>query len=90
MHRQRGAARGAEDTLAASLAKDAGKGPNDPTPRLVASQVLALYASLFLEAERRRRAGESAKAIHAFLTSAAEAALDLLEHGIGDYGGRTR
>jgi AcrR family transcriptional regulator len=82
--------RGAEDALAASLAKDAGKGPNDPTPRLVANQVLALYASLFVEAERRRRAGECAKTIHAFLTSAAEAALDLLEHGVGDYGDRTK
>jgi AcrR family transcriptional regulator len=86
VHRQRGSARSAEDALAASLAKDAGKGPNDPTPRLVASQVLALYASLFLEAERRRRAGERAEKTHAFLRSAAEAALDLLEHGIGDYG----
>jgi AcrR family transcriptional regulator len=88
VHRQRGAARGAEDSLAAALAKDAGKRPGDPIPRLVASQVLALYTSLFLEAERRRRAGASAKAIHAFLTSAADSALELLEHGIGVYGGR--
>ncbi len=89
-HSQRGSALSAENALAASLARDSGSGPDDPTPRLVASQVLALYASLFLEAERRRRAGESLETIHAFLVSAAEAALHLLEHGVGDYGARPR
>jgi AcrR family transcriptional regulator len=89
-HQARGSARSAEDSLAAALAEDQGKGPNDPIPRLVAGQVLALYASLFLEAERRRRAGESPEKIRAYLASGAEAAINLLEHGIGDYGSRTR
>ena len=84
----RGSARSAEDALAAALAEDAAAGPDDPMPRLVASQVLALYASLFIEAERRRRAGQSPEEVHAYLTSAAEVALRLLEHGIGDYGCR--
>ena len=86
VHAARGSARSAEDALAAALARDSAKGPGDPAPRLVANLALALYTGLFGEAERRRRAGESRKAIHTFLTSAAEAALDLLEHGIGDYG----
>jgi AcrR family transcriptional regulator len=85
-HMARGSARGAEDALAEALARDSGKGPGDPRPRLVANLALALYSAVFVEAERRRRAGESPKAIRAFLTTAAESALDLLEHGIGDYG----
>jgi AcrR family transcriptional regulator len=85
-HAARGSARSAEDALTAALARDAAKGPDDPTPRLVANLVLALHSALFIEAERRRRAGESRKAIHVFLTSQVETALALLEHGIGDYG----
>ncbi len=57
-HHARSSARSAEDSLAAALAEDQGKGPTDPIPRLVAGQVLALYTSLFLEAERRRRRRE--------------------------------
>jgi AcrR family transcriptional regulator len=89
-HHNRSSARSAEETLASALARDAGSGPNDPIPRLVASQALAFYATLFLEAESRRRAGESPEAIHDYLRSAAEAALRLLEHGLGDYGARSR
>jgi AcrR family transcriptional regulator len=85
-HMARGSARAAEDMLAASLARDSGKGPGDPRARLVANLALALYSAVFIEAERRRRAGESARAIRTFLPSAAESALELLEHGIGDYG----
>jgi AcrR family transcriptional regulator len=88
-HRARGSARDAEDSLTAALARDAGQGPDDPIPRLVAGQVLALYATLFLEAEGRRRAGQAPEAILAYLRSAAEAALGLLEHGLGDYGAGT-
>jgi AcrR family transcriptional regulator len=89
-HRLRSSARGAEDALAEALARDSGKGPDDPRPRLVAVLALSLYSGLFIEAERRRRAGESTRAIRAFLTSAAEVALELLERGIGDYGSKTR
>jgi AcrR family transcriptional regulator len=89
-HAARSSARTAEDALTAALAQDAAKGPDDPTPRLVANLALALQSALFIEAERRRRAGESHAAIHAFLTSQAEAALALLEQGIGDYGSRSK
>jgi AcrR family transcriptional regulator len=89
-HAARSSARTAENSLTVSLAQDAAKGPNDLTPRLVANLALALHSSLFIEAERRRRAGESRKAIRAFLTSQAEAALALLEHGIGNYGSTLR
>jgi AcrR family transcriptional regulator len=86
VHRARGEARGAEDALAEALARDAGGGPDDPMPRLVANLTMALYSGVFGQAERRRRAGESPEAVRAALSSAAEAALKLLERGIGDYG----
>ena len=41
-----------------ALAKDVKAKANDLTPRLVAGQVFAIYSTLFLEAQRRRRAGE--------------------------------
>jgi AcrR family transcriptional regulator len=85
-HMARGSARAAEDALAEALARDSGKGPDDPRPRLVAVLALSLYSGLFVEAERRRRAGQSLRSIRAFLNSAAESALELLERGIGDYG----
>jgi hypothetical protein len=85
-HRARGAARGAEDALAEALARDAGKGPDDPMPRLVANLTLALYSGVFGQAERRRRAGEDPEAVRAAFIAAAEAAMELLERGIGDYG----
>jgi AcrR family transcriptional regulator len=84
----RGSAMSAEDDLAASLAEDVAAKPDDPTPRLVASQVLALYSSLLMEAERRRRAGQSREKVRAYFKSAAEVALRILEHGLGDYGSR--
>jgi AcrR family transcriptional regulator len=84
----RGAALAAESALAASLAEDVAAGPEDPTPRLVASQVLALYSTLLMQAEQRRRAGQRPEELRAFLRAAAEIALQLLERGIGDYGAR--
>ncbi len=83
----RGSALSAEAELAAGLARDAGAGKDDPMPRLVASQVLALYSALHMEAERRRRERQSADEIRAHFKSATEAALRMLEHGIGEYGG---
>lgn len=85
-HVARGSARGAEEALAASLARDAGEGPDDPKARLIAGLVLALYSAVFAEAERRQRAGASPRTIRASLNSAASAALEVLERGVGDYG----
>lgn len=84
----RSAAFGAEEALAASLAQDVSAPSDDPSPRLIAGQILALYSALLMEAERRRRAGQSLDEIGAYFQTASEAALRLLEHGIGDYGAR--
>ena len=79
-----------EDSFAQALAKDVKAKAQDLTPRLIAGQVLAIYSTLFLEAERRRRAGERPEKIQAVLRAAAETALNLLEKGIGDYGVKPR
>ena len=76
-----------EDAFAQALANDSKAKAADLTPRLVASQVFAIYSTLFREAQRRRRAGEKPEKIQAILSAAAETALHLLENGIGDYGG---
>ena len=47
-----------EDSFSRALAKDVKASTSDLTPRLVAGQVFAIYSTLFLEAERRRRAEE--------------------------------
>jgi AcrR family transcriptional regulator len=79
----------AYDSFSKALAKDVKAHANDLTLRLVAGQVLAIYSTLFLEAERRRRAGEKPEKTQAVLRTAAETALLLLEKGIGDYGARS-
>ena len=84
----RSSAMSAEDALTASLAQDTKAKPDDPRPRLVASQVLALYTSVLMEAERRRRSGQSPAQVRTYFKSATEAAIHLLERGIGDYGTR--
>jgi len=90
VHRARSMGRRIEDDLSEALARDARAGPDDLIPRLVASQMLTLFTTLFAEAERRRRAGQTPDEIHAALSAAVETALDMLEHGIGDYGARPR
>jgi AcrR family transcriptional regulator len=77
-----------EDSFTRSLAKDVKASASDLTPRLVAGQVFAIYSALFLEGERRRRAGEKPEKTQAVLRTAAETALRLLEKGMGDYGAR--
>jgi AcrR family transcriptional regulator len=79
-----------EDSFTQALAQDVKAKGTDLTPRLVASQVLAVYSTLFLEAQRRQRAGEKPEKIQAVLKAATAAALHLLENGIGDYGGKPR
>jgi AcrR family transcriptional regulator len=78
-----------ENDLAQALAGDMKAKPEDITPRLVASQVLALYTTLFAEGERRRLAGQTSDEIHMALEASAMTGLDLLEHGIGTYGSRS-
>lgn len=82
----RGSGMKAEDALAASLAEDVSAAPDDPTPRLVASQVLALYSAVLMEAERLRRSGKSPDEVRAHFERAAEAAVRILERGIGKFG----
>ncbi|MFI5457145.1 MAG: TetR/AcrR family transcriptional regulator [Isosphaerales bacterium] len=89
-HLARSTGRRIEDDLTETLARDTRAGPDDVIPRLVASQILTLVATLFTEAERRRRAGQTPDEIHAVLNSAVDTALDMLEHGIGDYGVRPK
>jgi Bacterial regulatory proteins, tetR family len=79
-----------EDSFARALAKDVKAKVTDFIPRLIAAQVFAIYSTLFLEAQRRRRAGEKPERIQANMKAAAETALHLLEKGIGDYGGKPR
>jgi AcrR family transcriptional regulator len=79
-----------EDDLSESLARDSGAELNDVIPHLVASQILTIFATLLAEAERRRRAGMTPDEIHAPLRAAVETALEMLEHGIGDYGAQER
>jgi AcrR family transcriptional regulator len=85
-HATRGIALAVEDAFTRALAEDVGADPSDIRPRLVASQVLGLLSTLCLDAERRRRAGQSADEVIAEFTTGAEAAIALLERGIGDYG----
>ena len=85
----RSATHDTEDIFTRALAKDVKAKANDLTPRLVAGQVFAIYSTLFLEAQRRRRAGEKPEKIEAVLKAAAETALHLLEKGIGNYGSKS-
>jgi hypothetical protein len=77
-----------EDSFVQALAKDMKAKASDLTPQLVAVQVFAIYSTLCLEAQRRRRAGEKPEKIQAVLKAGAKRALHLLEKGIGDYGGK--
>jgi AcrR family transcriptional regulator len=79
-----------EDSFALALVKDVKAEANDVTPHLIAAQVIAIYSTLFLEADRRRRAGEKPEKIQANLIAGARTALNLLEKGIGNYGGEPR
>ncbi len=77
-----------EESFALDLAKDVKAEADDLSPRLIAAQVIAIYRTLFLEVERRRRAGEKSDRIQAILSSAARTALNFLENGIGNYGAK--
>lgn len=74
-----------ERYLARVLAEETDAGPDDPTPRLVAAQMVALIRTVSDEYLRRRMAGESLEAVIPPVRAAADRAFELLEHGAGAY-----
>ncbi|HEY0542813.1 MAG TPA: TetR/AcrR family transcriptional regulator [Actinoallomurus sp.] len=74
-----------EEYLAQVLSDETDADPDDPTPRLVAAQLVALTRTVSSEFLRRRLAGESLEAIFPLVRAAAVRAFDLLESGVGDY-----
>lgn len=78
-----------EEKLAEALADEADADPDDLTPRVVAAQICAALHVLTVQAHCRRMAGEAWEDILADTEKKAERAFDLLEHGIGDYPGRS-
>jgi AcrR family transcriptional regulator len=76
-----------EEALAAALADTLGTGPDDPAPRLAASQIVAVHQTLVLENVRWLAAGGSLADRHDAAIKAAEIAFDLLDHGLGGLGG---
>ncbi|MDN3356191.1 TetR/AcrR family transcriptional regulator [Actinomadura sp. DC4] len=81
--REMGALR--EEYLARVLAEETDAGPDDPTPRLVAAQLVALTRTVSEEFLRRRLAGERVETAVPAARAAAGRAFDLLESGVGDY-----
>ncbi|WP_084958612.1 TetR/AcrR family transcriptional regulator [Thermoactinospora rubra] len=74
------------ERLARTLAEETDAEPEDLRPRLVAAQILEATGLLARQAVRLRMAGESWGRIAPWLREQAQAAFDLLEKGIGDYG----
>ena len=74
-----------EEYLAQVLAEETGADPDDPTPRLVAAQLVAVTRAVSGEFLRRRLAGESLETVLSPVRAAAGRAFDLLESGVGDY-----
>ncbi|SNR48387.1 TetR/AcrR family transcriptional regulator [Actinomadura mexicana] len=77
-----------EDALAAVLAEEAGAGPDDVLPRLVAAQLGGVHRVLFRETLRRTVRGETHEEIEAALAESAKTAFDLLEPSLGSYATR--
>jgi hypothetical protein len=74
-----------ERHLARVLADETDADPDDPTPRLVAAQMVALIRTVTDEYLRRRLAGESLEAAIPPVRAAADRAFALLESGTGAY-----
>jgi AcrR family transcriptional regulator len=74
------------ESLAAAIAEETGAAPGDVAPRAVAGALLGVHGSLIAYVRRRTIAGDSVREIAPDLRSQAEAALELLERGLGDYG----
>ncbi|WP_433476916.1 TetR/AcrR family transcriptional regulator [Spirillospora sp. CA-142024] len=74
-----------EDALAAVLAAETGKGPDDVLPRIVAAQLGGVHRVLFQETLRRTLNGETHDEIATALTESARTAFDLLEPSLSGY-----
>jgi hypothetical protein len=74
-----------EEYLARVLAEETDAGPDDPTPRLVAAQLVALTRTVSAEFLRRRLAGQSLETVIPPVRAAADQAFDLIESGVGAY-----
>jgi AcrR family transcriptional regulator len=74
-----------EEYLAQVLADETDADPDDPTPRLVAAQLVALTRAVSEEFLRRRLAGQSLDTVIPPVRVAADRAFDLIESGVGDY-----
>jgi AcrR family transcriptional regulator len=72
--------------LARTLAAEAGLPADDPGVRLVAQLAAAVPFALQDEIRRHLRAGQAPERVARALRPVAEAAFDLLEGGLGDYG----
>ncbi|GAA3426059.1 TetR/AcrR family transcriptional regulator [Streptosporangium sandarakinum] len=72
-----------ERRLAEAIAEEAGAGPDDLTPALVAAQINAVLRTMVSYAVRRMIAGERTDDILPDLREQAERAFGLLESGIG-------
>jgi AcrR family transcriptional regulator len=74
-----------EEYLAQVLAEETDADPDDPTPRLIAAQLVALTRTVSAEFLRRRLAGQSLETVIPPVRAAADQAFDLIESGAGDY-----
>ncbi|WP_248960780.1 TetR/AcrR family transcriptional regulator [Sphaerisporangium perillae] len=87
MARMRELAERREERLAETLAEATGADEDDIRPGLVAAQVCAAIRRLTADGIRRKLAGESHDHVVRDIRAQAGLAFDLLENGIGAYGG---
>jgi AcrR family transcriptional regulator len=74
-----------EDHTARVLAEETDADPDDPTPRLVAAQLVALTRVVSEDFLRRRLAGQSLDTVIPLVRAAADRAFDLIVSGVGEY-----
>jgi AcrR family transcriptional regulator len=74
-----------EEYLAQVLAEETDADPDDPTPRFVAAQLVALTRVVSGEFLRRRLAGQSLETALPPVRAAADRGFGLIESGVGDY-----
>jgi len=79
-----------EDALTSLLATEVGAGDDDPTPRLVATQLIALYRLLTSEQVRTRVRRSRAKDPRRVLRACVTEGVVLLGRGMGEYAARER
>ena len=73
-----------EEYLTEVLAEETDADPDDPTPRLVAAQLVAVVRAVSAEFLRRRSAGEPVEAIIPPVRATVDRAFSLVERGIGE------